>query len=90
VLQRGLSWARLRGFRAGNGGAAIARTDRRTVYRPYATVFQHLNPLASRAAVARDRPRASLVRWITEVVGFRDPFCDGRSRQPALRQAQRR
>jgi hypothetical protein len=58
----------------------------------YATVFPHLDPLASGAAVGRDRPRASLVRWIIEatVAGFRDPVCDVRCAQPAERKAQRR
>jgi hypothetical protein len=69
-----------------------ARSDRRTVYRPYTTVFRHLDPLASRAAVARDRPRASLVHSITEatVAGFRDPACDRPHARAAARQAQRR
>jgi hypothetical protein len=50
---------------------------------PYATVSQHLNPLASAAAVARDPPRASLVHWTTEATaGFGGRVC-GRHAQPA-------
>jgi hypothetical protein len=58
---------------------------------PYATVSQHLNPLASAAAVARDPPRASLVHWITQatVVELSGPVC-GRYAQPAPCQPQRR
>jgi hypothetical protein len=58
---------------------------------PYATILPHLNPLASRAAAARDHPRASLVPWIDEATaaGFRGSLCDGGCARPAARQAQR-
>ena len=59
---------------------------------PYATVFQHLNALASEAAAGRDRPHASLVHRVIEVTvaRLRNRVCDGRCAQAAARQAQRR
>lgn len=88
----GSSTARLRAFRVGDGGEASRRALAEASTVPYATVFPYLNPLGSRAAAARDCPRASLVPWIDEatVAGFCGSLCDGRCARPAARQAPRR
>jgi hypothetical protein len=89
--------ARIRSPSNGQGAArSLPEASREPIAEPstvpYAIAFQHLNPLASHAAVGRERPRASLIHWITAatVAGLRDLVCDGRCARPAARKAQRR
>jgi hypothetical protein len=93
VLQRaGYVHALRVGNRNGGEASGGAIPEPSTV--PYTTVTPHLNPLTSRAALARalarDRPRESRV-WITEVTvaRLRDRVCDGGCARPAAPQAQR-